>query len=1291
MDALNDLKSLLWNKEFTNSFFNLIKELVEIGEYQYQNDMFNQMDNDSLLSYFNGEYHSQSEEFMEIFPSAEFDEYRSFFSGVFDYFLTFLQFSSRLILENNLKTTPELDNLVSNINQKKTAFEIIKVRLMTPNLYEKRRLNIENVDAFLEFQRDPKLYSEKMFVEIIILTLLEGENYYDRNEIIDFVTKDIILETMHKRRNSKAILRQLSLLEWKTYVPVNCLYDEKSMESPSMSTLNAVKRWHEDEYSRILEINGLGGYGKTALMYHYLRLCLRDEDGFSGYDDYFILTGKTESQGEFETEFRERRLGIKIKSAREQKYGIGEFLSELRFESFIRHICEYYDIKTSEENALDCLKNKKVLIVLDNYEDVRLDDRIKYNQFFKKFIHQQRSRIIVTGREREQANGSTVLRIKELNTVSATELLIGRVEHYWREKAKGASTIISQLFEAKNSKQDLISQVVDSIEDDNKYKVDLQRGSRHPLVIFYLASILVDKEALEVAGWNEEQNVRVIIKNIVTHKDLGIENAAQDWNDWVTRKAYTRISNDNNCIQIINFLVSNNGKSTKTEMDRYFTSKGIEGLDNSLVRLENSEVFIEISETDLVSLKPEAKRIIDLDESYDENMAGENSFTDAAVARHELIHTIKDEILNNNFKNLNNYLKETQSSRLKVDFEIDSETLFVLSEILNILGDNSENDMFKVVFDSLVESINAHPMAKDKKYSVKMLNLCLRLLRLVDGENDIRILLQLIYDLENLETSNVDDELLSSVFRKFFHGRMSFDTINKKECLGLCLIIILSDNRGIMGVNINSIFNVLSYLKNTYSESILTLEELNNSNIETNRFSELLDDYSPYLDPWDIDNHTFLTKLGSKPKGEDGNYVPYQIVDMSDLDTVDDLTLFFDINGKKLEKLNLDKSIVSFESKSDITGIRRFRVIESDNIKSSLDVNPRENHVIVQEKTENQTKIKVYENYTQSTTGAVIGSHSKIADFERKEIDKWFTKRGTKSTPGFPIDHELSSRIIIEVFEKYENSFPSRVERKVDHAKITKELMQNQSNLVSDYPKWSEHIKGLAWICGFVGAYYKDLTPQKLLRLVLIDTRKYVKRSNFSGAKSRTYIQYIEEWGQEVREFIDLNYDLNEKEADLNLNTYDQAIEDQWTQALNEVKNRNIEQSVKPVRPVVRKPKIDFTFANNSNYIDIFLNSIIKYLESRGNLNFSNSVKRDWKKKFSFINHHQNLSKLSEKISKHLKNSNLEYVDGVYIHSLLPSFKFKNIVDLAKEIVKIIYIEEEVIEDETELRHKWKD
>ena len=280
-----------------------------------------------------------------------------------------------------------------------------------------------------------------------------------------------------------------------------------------------------------------------------------------------------------------------------------------------------------------------------------------------------------------------------------------------------------------------------------------------------------------------------------------------------------------------------------------------------------------------------------------------------------------------------------------------------------------------------------------------------------------------------------------------------------------------------MGVNINSIFNVLNYLKNTYSESILTLEELNNSNIEANRFSELLDDYSPYLDPWEIDNHTFLTNLGSKPKGEDGTYVPYQIVDVSDLDTVDDLTLFFDINGKRLEKLNLDKNIVSFESKSDITGIRRFRVIKSDNLKSSLDVNSRENHVIVQEKTENQTKIKVSESYTQSTTNTEVGSHSKIADFERKEIDKWFTKRGTKSTPGFPTDHELSSRIIIEVFEKYENSFPSRVERKVDHAKITKELMQNQSNLVSDYPKWSEHIKGLAWICGFVGAYYKDLTP----------------------------------------------------------------------------------------------------------------------------------------------------------------------------------------------------------------------
>jgi len=268
------------------------------------------------------------------------------------------------------------------------------------------------------------------------------------------------------------------------------------------------------------------------------------------------------------------------------------------------------------------------------------------------------------------------------------------------------------------------------------------------------------------------------------------------------------------------------------------------------------------------------------------------------------------------------------------------------------------------------------------------------------------------------------------------------------------------------------------------------------------------------------------------------------------------------------------------------------------------------------------------------------------------------------------------------------------VERKVDHANNTKELMQYESEIPSNYPDWSEHIKGLAWICGFVGAYHKSLTPEILLKLVLVDTRKYVKRSNFSKAKSEVYILYIEEWGKDVLEYISFDSSLANVTHTARGQSTQQYQSKEWLDAIERVSKQTENQNPGIIKNSqnegVKRPKDDFSFANNHTYVEVILKGIRKYLAS-SNINFSNFVKREWKKKYPHIKPNFKFSKLLESISKHLKNNNLDYVSGMYVHSLMPKFKFETIDILAIEVLKFVYLEEEVIEDETELKYKMKD
>ena len=160
------------------------------------------------------------------------------------------------------------------------------------------------------------------------------------------------------------------------------------------STLDLMKEWLGSRHI-VLEIEGIGGLGKTASVLEFIRR-LGDFGEKQQYlsHDMFFLTAKSKEQGEKEVDSEAFSRGYELRNPRNYDLGIGEYLKELKFEDVLLRINQLYDDKFNRDHELNeddlrdrvvsNLKGKKALIFLDNFEDVSEEERTKYAKFFEK-------------------------------------------------------------------------------------------------------------------------------------------------------------------------------------------------------------------------------------------------------------------------------------------------------------------------------------------------------------------------------------------------------------------------------------------------------------------------------------------------------------------------------------------------------------------------------------------------------------------------------------------------------------------------------------------------------------------------------------------------------------------------------------------------------------------------------------------------------------------------------------------------------------------------------------------
>ena len=378
----------------------------------------------------------------------------------------------------------------------------------------------------------------------LLVELVQDYENCNLNEALEEYWADI---SPKQNYASGQVYRRLQELHWKKYVQGPIKIDELS---------KAI-----DE-QKIVVVHGDGGLGKTALVYETIRKNYRGATSYVDWEgnlkklekfEYIVmLTTRTDGQKIWRSIEPQKGL-LEISRKNEAAWNVDV---ETSFETLTRMICEieghrWLETNNRREEALKILRKRRILILLDNFEDVQKkraaegrENEYMYPQtreLFQELLEDFGSegtperiqgRIIITSRLHERIGQAKEIELKPLSSTRSLDLAQERYRHLVGETAE-----IPFPYEVnENVLQDLTELTKNPKKLDNLLRDAFGENTQfwgHPLLVFVVTWRLAKLGQNKDFKGKDARIFEAVMKEIESdHGDL--PNAIKGLAHWTT-------------------------------------------------------------------------------------------------------------------------------------------------------------------------------------------------------------------------------------------------------------------------------------------------------------------------------------------------------------------------------------------------------------------------------------------------------------------------------------------------------------------------------------------------------------------------------------------------------------------------------------------------------------------------------------------------------------------------------------------------------------------------------------
>tara|TARA_B100000683_G_scaffold65585_1_gene64409 strand:- start:243 stop:4076 length:3834 start_codon:yes stop_codon:yes gene_type:complete len=455
------------------------------------------------------------------------------------------------------------------------------------------KYSINDVDRYIENLETKSSPEEVLKLVIYYLKIMslneefdgtdETEGIYDMGMLNYYQTtldnRNLLAET-----NEKFVKSLLGLKEWKEYIEV----EGEDADGDKEVAIKLLIDYFE-EGAQLVDICGRGGLGKTALSHEFIHRVTDPEFKKTTnlkFSNYLFFTSKSNKQGEFASSRTHIEAGKTRLNPHNPRLGLAQnYVEDFEYMQFIIQICQLRPgLPVSEKLAIQILTEEDLLVVVDNFEDVKKDEKKIYRKFFRK-VSSGRSKIIVTSRDNSESPNT--IKLSNLSYPNAFQLLKKRYEFAMGKQEKDESYRGKDLEELRAEeqlirraeeqslvpKENLLQRVKSRIPGEKQY--DYERSMTHPLALFLLVSFLFSKKVRQDLNIQTTDSLEDYIVKVANESSYGFLEFHAELRKWSIEKSYEQfISADEDCMLILEILIKSKKPMTEAELRAKFYENG---------------------------------------------------------------------------------------------------------------------------------------------------------------------------------------------------------------------------------------------------------------------------------------------------------------------------------------------------------------------------------------------------------------------------------------------------------------------------------------------------------------------------------------------------------------------------------------------------------------------------------------------------------------------------------------------------------------------------------------------